>query len=139
MRSARVEHDRVTAYVGDVSRTRAEFQDECNINMIMKRYEKTGVITHYSKRQPVYLNLDESIDFHHSMNLFVQAEAAFMRLPATVRKRFGNDAAEFVKFAEVPENLDQMRAWGLAPPAEEPPAPTRVEVVNPVEPAPAGS
>ena len=93
-------HDNV-----EVSRTRQEFQDECDINVIMKRYEKTGVITHYSKREPQYVDFSDVPDFHTAMNVMQDAEAAFMTLPASVRKRFENDPQEFVKFASEKRTL----------------------------------
>ena len=48
------------------------------------------------------------------MNLIVQADQAFMELPADVRLRFNNDAGSFVDFASDPDNLDEMRELGLA-------------------------
>jgi hypothetical protein len=47
--------------------------------------------------------------------LMQEAEVAFMSLPAGVRREFENDAVKFVDFASDPENLPQMRTWGLAP------------------------
>lgn len=130
-------HERVVFVSRLPSRTRQEFQRECDINDIMKKYQKTGVLTHYNKRQPQYLDFSEGVpDFHVAMNMMVEAEAAFMTLPATVRKRFENDPAEFVKFATDDANIGQLREWGLAAPEKVPDAPMRVEVVNPPDPGP---
>lgn len=101
------------------SMTRQEFKDECDVNMLMKRYQKTGVLPMFGvDRQPQYLRLADVPDFHSAMNLLVEAEGAFMRLPAVVRKEFDNDAVRFVEFAELPESIEQLRKWGLAPPPE---------------------
>lgn len=129
-------HERVRTEVSGMSRTRQEFKDECNINVIMKKYEKTGVISHTSNRQPRYVDFGDGVpDFHTAMNMMVAAESAFMTLPAVVRKRFENDPAAFVEYASDEKNLDQLREWGLAAPAKPAEAPMKVEVVNPAEPA----
>lgn len=119
------------AYKDDLpSMTRSEFQDDCDINLLMARYEKTGVISHVNKREPMYLDLSEVPDLQRSMQILADAEAAFMSLPAKVRAEFDNDAMRFVEFASDPENVDQMREWGLAEPAEQPPEPALVRVVT---------
>lgn len=113
--------DRIeVAYDGgdEPSRTRQEFAAECDINTIMARYEKTGVINHYNDGAPQYMDLASGpVDLMDAMSILHDAEASFMRLPAVVRKEFDNDVYRFVAFAEQDENLDQMREWGLAPPA----------------------
>lgn len=125
-------HKRVLFETDGPSRTRQEFQDECDINKIMARYQKTGVLQHVNRNEPQYIDFTGAPDFMSAMNLMHEASDAFARLPAQVRKRFHNDPAEFVEFAENAENIQQLRDWGLAKPLEVPPAPTKVEVVNPV-------
>lgn len=122
------------------SLTRQEFAEECDINTIMARYEKTGVISHVSNAQPRYVDFGAAPDFHSAMNMLVEAEAAFMSLPATVRRTFENDPVQFVEFAQNPDNLDQMRKWGLAPPASaESPSGAIARPSGEPEPGPAGS
>lgn len=131
--SAYVQHDPEDfgTHIEGPSLTRQEFAEECDVNALMARYEKTGMqIPSHMSREPQYLDLSDVPDLHSAMNVMREAEAAFMQLPAHVRLEFGNDAIRFVEFAEDKENLEQMRAWGLAKPAEPPPAPQRVEVVN---------
>lgn len=132
-----VPHDRVPADIGGPSMTRQEFADECDVNLIMAKYEKFGVWPNTDRQaEPKYVDFSEMPDFHGCMNMLVEAEAAFMSLPATVRRDFGNDAAAFVEFAQKPENLDKMREYGLAPPPAPEPEPQRVSVVSPPEPRP---
>lgn len=117
------------------SLTRQEFAEECDINVIMDRYENTGVINHVQEREPIYLDCTEVPDLRGAMEVMMNADKAFMTLPAKVRREFDNDAMRFVEFAGKAENLDRMREWGLAPPAE--PATPKVEPVKaPAEPAP---
>lgn len=135
--SAYVAGKRQRISFGDLSRTRQEFAVECDVNEIMKRYQKTGVLPRFGQVEPRYLDLTNVPDFHAAMNLMADAEAAFMRLPAAVRLRFANDPAEFVGFAEQPENLEELRKWGLAPPAKAPEEPSGdVAEATPAPPAP---
>lgn len=123
--------------IGDTgpSMTRQEFADECDINVIMAQYEKTGTLNHVAAREPMYLDLTAVPDFRVAMDMMLDAEKAFMSLPALVRKEFDNDARNFVDYAVKPENLDQMRKWGLAAPGE-PPAPPAAPPATPAAPAP---
>lgn len=134
-----VPHDRVRKPVGTVSLTRQEFAAECDVNVLMARYDKAGVWPNaLPTAEPKYLDLSDVPDFQSAMQLMIDANEAFMRLPATVRRDFDNDPAQFVAFAEESENLPKLREWGLAAPEASPEAPMRVEVVNPPE-APAGA
>lgn len=102
--------------------TRQEFAEDCDINVLMKRYENQDIGAIMRRAQePVYADFAEMPqDLMGFMNFMREAENAFMTLPATVRREFDNDAAAFVDFAGDPANLDQMRSWGLAPPAPAP-------------------
>ncbi|QCQ84940.1 internal scaffolding protein [Blackfly microvirus SF02] len=141
--SVYVQHDPVDFVPEGPSLTRQEFADECDINVLMAQYEKTGVINHFNRSEPQYLDLtDMPDDLQGTLQLVQDAEAAFMRLPAGVRKEFDNDPIGFVQFASDPSNLDQLREWGLAAPAEPTHAsePTGAPLERPAAPdAPAGS
>jgi hypothetical protein len=105
------------------SMTRQEFADEADINVLMQRFERTGVMPSVDGTPPVYVDYTEMPpDLMHSMEILHNAEAAFMQLPAKVRKEFDNSPFAFVDFASDPANLDQMRQWGLAPVPELPDA-----------------
>lgn len=138
LRSAHVPHDRIVANTEGPSMTRQEFADECDVNMLMARYEKTGVFPFPDgNASPRYLDLSDIPDFQTAMQVMIDANAAFMSLPATVRREFDNDPAKFVDYASDPEHLEQLREWGLAPPAPAVEPPAKVEIVNPEALAPA--
>lgn len=120
------------------SLTRQEFMDECDINLLLARYEKHGTSINglSNNLPPMYLDFTELPDsLLGYMEFMDKAQDAFMTLPATVRREFDNNAHLFCDFASDPGNLDQMREWGLAPPAKVPDAPK--EPVPPPAPAPA--
>lgn len=117
------------------SLTRQEFAEECDINTIMARYEASGVVSHVNRATPVYLDTTLYPGLQASMDAFREASLSFNALPAVVRREFDNDPEQFVAFASDEANLPKLREWGLAEPEKAPPAPTRVEVVNPPPPA----
>lgn len=104
-------------------------QDECDINVIMKRYEKTGELTHLGGMAAQYGDFSDVTDYKTGMERIMEADALFMELPASIRDRFNNDPSKFVEFATDPKNLDKMREWGLAPALPTPPEPQLVKVV----------
>lgn len=119
-------------FTGDEGKTKQEFRDECDINVLMERYEKSGVISNLNTASPRYLDLGDAshLDLMHAMQVLNEAEASFMSLPAKVRAEFDNDAMAFVEFAENPDNIDRMREFGLVKPKEVEAAPLKVEVVG---------
>lgn len=124
-------------FSGVVSATRQEFADECDINNLMAQYEKTGILpSSMNNNVPQYLDVTDIPDYRETLDMLNEASAAFMALPAIVRKEFDNDPIQFVEFARDPENLPQMRTWGLAPPEKVPEPPMKVEVVNTPPPEP---
>ncbi len=113
------------------SLTRQEFADECDINKLMAQYEKTGILpSSTNPGQPQYLDVSDIPDLAEAHAILQEATAAFMRLPATVRRDFDNDALTFVKFAENPDNIEKLREWKLAPPLPVEAPPQKVEVIN---------
>ena len=89
-------------------------RDECNINYIMKKYEKSGLVTHTAQYEGRYGDFIGAPEYHEAMNAVVHADNMFMSIPASVRKRFGNDPAEFLAFAQNPENAEELISMGLA-------------------------
>lgn len=116
MRSAYIPHDRVQLVCLDQSRTKQAFGEETNINAIMAKFEKTGLIDHLNTHQGDYGDFANYADFHTSMNLIRAAGEMFMTLPPGIRSRFGNEPGQFVSFAQDPDNLAELRKMGLANP-----------------------
>lgn len=124
--------DRCVYHTEGPTLTRQEFADECDINSIMARYEGhvIGGPGNLAPQEPRYFDYAAAPQTLLEFLTFMQeADAQFMSLPAQVRREFDNDPKLFVDFASDPENLDQMRTWGLAPPAKPP------EPAKPAEPA----
>lgn len=118
-------------FVDPVSLTQQSSKDEADINTIVKRFLKTGVLPQGAEN-PRYIEFNEVFDFQTAMNAVVAAERSFMAMPAEVRERFGNNPAKFVEFCSDKENLPEMRKLGLAITPEEVKElpPMKVEIVG---------
>jgi len=112
---------RIQLFCGE-GRTHQSFKDESNINLIMAKYAKTGLLDHLNTHQGDYGNFIGYEDYHTSMNQIREAEAAFSTIPSKIRERFGNDPGQFLTFVQNPDNVDEMVEMGLARKA--PPEPT---------------
>lgn len=87
---------------------------ECDINNIMKKWEKTGILEHKNNFNGEYGDFTNvPIDYHESMNQVLAANDMFETLPAKIRKQFGNDPGQFLDFATDPENNQKMIDMGL--------------------------
>ncbi|QCQ84663.1 internal scaffolding protein [Blackfly microvirus SF02] len=117
LRDVYVEHDPVNLAHADDGMTREEFKDECDINVLMAHYERTGVLNFFNPGQPQFLDVSAVPDLQSALHYMDTANTAFMSLPASVRREFDQDPLKFVDFATDPSNLSRMREWGLAPPA----------------------
>lgn len=123
----------------DESKTRQEFKDECDINVLMAKYERNGVVPPVNGGTPQYLDVSDVPDLAKAFDVVEQASKAFFTLSAAVRREFDNDPVKFVEFAQDSKNLERMREWGLAEPAKVDPPPQKVEIVNPGAKAPAAT
>lgn len=94
-------------------RTQPEFKESCDINYILRKYNKTGVLK-VNSDTPKFGDFSQSVDYHNAMNVVVKANEMFNQLPADVRKRFNNDPQQFLEFAENEDNHDEMVKLGMA-------------------------
>lgn len=99
----------------DRSLTKQSMQEETNINFIVEKYQKTGMIAHKNIHHGEYSDFG-AIDYHAAMTAVVEAQQMFDSLPSLTRKRFGNDPGAFLAFVENDTNIDEMRSMGLMDP-----------------------
>lgn len=103
------------------SRTKQSFKDECDVNNIMKRYQRDGVIAHRNEFEGNYGDFMTSEDYHSAMTQIAKAQQMFEALPSTIRNRFNNDPSEYLEFVHDENNKDEMIKLGLMkrPPGRE--------------------
>jgi len=109
------ERNRVKFYPRGESLTHQSAKDECDINRIMLKWQKTGVLTHAQNFQGQYGDFtDVPMDYHESINAVIEAEQMFGSLPAQILKKFGNDPGLFLDFVSDDDNHDELVKLGLA-------------------------
>lgn len=119
------------------SRARQEFKDECDINRIMSRYRKTGVLP-VSVGGGIFGDFTGVTDFQDAQNALLAAESQFKALPSEVRDRFKNSPVALLEFLSDVKNKDEAIKLGLIDAAPAPAGPMKVEVVNGVVPPVSG-
>lgn len=116
----------------EMGRTKQAGKDACDINKIMHRYIKQGVIEHVNKNEGQYLE-NTGIDFREALELVANARDTFAELPSQVRAQFDNDPARFMDYVQNPANVELLKK-GLAEP-EPSTEPKPAETAETVEPA----
>lgn len=99
------------------SRTRQSEAAAADINTIVARYDKTGVLPQ-SAREGLFIDVSEMPDYRTSLHFIQKADDMFMQLPAHIRTKFDNDAATFLDWTSDPENRDEMIELGMLPKPE---------------------
>ena len=104
------------SFQDEVSMTEQSHLKACDINNIMKRYEKTGLLDHVNTYGGNYGDFTFAEDYHTSLNKILAADEMFMSIPAEIRAKFANDPAEFLNFVHDPSNAEELVKLGLANP-----------------------
>jgi len=104
-------------------------EEESNINTIVRRFGLTGELPNDVK-MPQSGDFTNLPDFHTAMNLVRKAQQEFLRVPAELRARFGNDPQAFMAFVDDDANRDEARRLGLLKPLQAAPEPMLVKVVS---------
>ncbi len=92
----------------ELGRTKQAGKDACDINKIMHRYIRQGVIEHVNKHEPQYLD-NSGLDFQAALELVAQAREIFADLPSQTRAVFKNDPAVFMDFVQNPANVEELK------------------------------
>ena len=113
-RTAYSERQRVGFETTGESKTQQHFAKEADIKTIIKKHDRTGIISHVARGVAQYGDYTEVNEFREALDMVNSANASFMELPSEVRAYFSNDAGEFFEFATDPKNVDKMVDLGLA-------------------------
>lgn len=109
--------------------------DEADINVLVRRFGLTGQIP-VDVRTPLPSDFTEALDYKDALDALRAADQSFSELSSDVRERFSNDPAKFYDFVTAEQdgklvNLEEMRKFGLAVPAEPVAVPAPVPVNPP--------
>lgn len=118
---AQTRHNRtarpVEDYTGQVSRTKQSFAKEANINSIMKKARKTGVLVDpaaiNTARRAFYGDFSSGVTFLDVQNRIAAVKAQFEALPSDIRRALGNDPGELLAVISDPARADEAARLGL--------------------------
>lgn len=95
------------------SMTEQFHRDDCDVNVILKRYMKTGVLP-TSQKTPVFGDFSGTPqDYASAVQLLDDARERFASLPSSIRERFGNDPLQLLQFLDDPSNAGEAVKLGL--------------------------
>ena len=115
---------------GQQTRTHQSGKDECDINKIMAKYVRTGVLDHQKEHGENY-GFCTSLDLHEALVTVRQADEMFNDLPSSIRTKFDNEPGQFLDFVQDPNNSAELIELGLAKPKPEQKAPVVEKAVKP--------
>lgn len=117
----------------DASLTRQEEAKACDVNVIIRKYYKTGVIP-VDQREAFFADVTTSVDYREALTRVKAAESFFYQLPPETRAEFANDPAEFLDVVSDPDSRERLVELGLL--EAEGQVPGDAEPEPPPEPAP---
>lgn len=105
---------RVAIDTGD-GLTEQNHKAEVDVNNIVRKYNKTGLIDHLNTFEQKYADVT-GYDYQESMNTVSAANSLFENMPSVIRNKFGNNVGAFLNFVDNPDNHAEMVEMGLAKP-----------------------
>jgi hypothetical protein len=87
--------------------TKQSFKDECNINKLLQRAQRSGTLSHLEKFEGMYGEMAD-FDMLEAQIRLRRGQEAFDRLPSEIRREFNQSPAEFFRFVNDPANKDDL-------------------------------
>lgn len=101
----------------DKGRTRQEFVKDCDLNRIVDKYTKTGVLPFQGREKlGIYADVSELPDYKSALDFVMSARDSFAELNPNIRKRFHNNPQELLEFLSDSNNDEEARKLGLVKP-----------------------
>lgn len=97
----------------DESRTQQQFKKETDINNIMAKYKKTGMVTHINRHEGNFGDFSSVEEYSTSLNKIMTANESFSMIPSEVRNKFENDPGKLIAFLSDKKNDEEAIKLGL--------------------------
>lgn len=123
--------NRCAAHIGTSDVVQRHMKDEVDVNNIMRKYQKTGLVNHVNRYQGNYGNFTNMPTFHEAYQKVLDAKEMFLTLPSTIREKFANDPGLFLEYVDDPENAEGMKELGLIPAGGPSPEPAPIKEPEP--------
>lgn len=126
---------RYMKFFNSPSKTKQSFKNECDINLIMKRFKNIHgdnfLDVNRAALGGAYEDLVGIPDYRSAIEQIRRADEVFMALPSQLRLTFNNDPVYFLDFVQDPKNFDHLVNLGLATKrAPNQDAPSQTEVIE---------
>lgn len=131
-------YKRVQKDCGPDSRTHQSMAADADINTIVGRYRKSGILPDQKVPDLQYGDFTEAKDLHGSMMAVQEAREDFMELNSKIRSACDNDPVKFLEMCADPDRVDELRELGLLE-AQEPAATESVATTGTGETAQGGA
>ena len=109
----------ITDYSSQPSLAKSEFKDECDINNVVKRALRTGVLPGVD-REALYGDFSQVANYATAQIKIAEAKSEFEQLPSGIKEKFDNDVTNLLDFVDDPENEAEAIQLGLLPEVEQP-------------------
>lgn len=103
--------ERTKAEAGGRRLVKESEREATNINHIVERWRRTGVVE--IPGRPQFGDFSDSISFHECQDRVAQARQAFMALPSSVRRICDNDPGRFLDLAYTEEGRELLADAGM--------------------------
>lgn len=94
--------------------TEQAHKDQCDVNKIIAKYDRSGVITHINTFEAQFGDLS-GVDYKMMKDKVARAQTMFEQLPSNIRNEFDNNAEHLLHFMDNPNNRDKAISMGLIP------------------------
>lgn len=92
--------------------TEQNHKDQCDVNKIIKKYDKNGIISHVSSMKAEFGDCP-AVEYKEMQDRLVKMQGEFNKLPASIKKRFGNNPFSLIAFMDDAGNRDEAIKLGM--------------------------
>jgi hypothetical protein len=92
--------------------TEQAHKQQCDMNYILRDYQRTGLLKHAKQYEGSYDDVSD-IDYERSMMIVADVNSMFESLPSSERKKFDNNPAKFLAYAQDEVNKKELEERGI--------------------------
>lgn len=104
---------RTTINCGTKQKTDQSYKKMCDINSIVKNYQKTGILSHQRENLGRYIDNTKIPSLMDAQELLRHAKESFLALPSDIRKLMDHDPTKLVEFIQNPKNKQMLLDYGI--------------------------
>jgi len=113
---SKTKRKRVHPKLSDVKLVDQSQKNLCDINCIMERYRKTGMLPQFKQKFPMFIDNTGVKSVEEAHALVNEANFLFDQIPSKLRKLMDNNPANLIDFVNNPENEKICLEYGLIEP-----------------------